>query len=86
MQDGEPNQTYNISANQELSNIEVFQRVCNTLGRGHELVKHIDDRPGHDFRYSSKLRKIGWEPQFKFSDGIIDCCQWYINNQFFLQI
>ena len=73
LEKGQPNETYNISAGQEFSNIEIFQEVCNTLGEGHNLVEFVKDRPGHDFRYSidsSKLRQIGWEHQFKFKDGI----------------
>lgn len=85
---GVDNQIYNISANQELSNIEVFQRVCNTLEKGHELISFTNDNPYHDFRYSldsSKLKDIGWNIEYKFKEGIVPTCQWYINNQFFFR-
>jgi dTDP-glucose 4,6-dehydratase len=87
--DGKDNQTYNISANQEFSNLEVFQLVCNTLGKGHDLIQFVEERPGHDFRYSvdsTKLRELGWTPEFKFRDGLSQACQWYINNQFFFRM
>ena len=83
---GEINSIYNISANCEFSNIEIFQHICNTIGNGHNLVKFVDDRPGHDFRYAieaSKLRNLGWRPQVKFPEGIKETVQWYINNKFF---
>ncbi len=87
--EGDINCTYNISANQELPNIEVVQRLCNTLGKGHQLIEFVKDRVGHDFRYSTssdKLKKLGWTPQYKFNDGIASTAQWYLNNQFFFRI
>jgi dTDP-glucose 4,6-dehydratase len=86
---GEDNQTYNISANQEFSNLEVFQLVCNTLGKGHDLIEFVEDRPGHDYRYSvdsTKLRSLGWKPDFRFKEGLVQACQWYVNNQFFFRM
>ena len=85
---GEPNQTYNISANQEFTNLEVVQKICNVMEQGHSLISFVDDRPGHDFRYSvdsSKIRTLGWEPNFKFKDGIIQCINWYQMNQWMLK-
>jgi dTDP-glucose 4,6-dehydratase len=63
--------------------------VCNTLEAGHELMKHVEDRPGHDFRYSmtnDKIKGLGWMPQVKFKDGIKQTCQWYVTNKFVLQL
>lgn len=87
---GEPNQVYNICANQELPNIEVIQKVCNAIGKGHDLITHIKDPrgTGHDFRYSidsSKLQKLGWKPTIKFKDGIVGTVDWYTNNPWFLK-
>ncbi len=89
LNNGQPNETYNISANQELPNIEVIQKVCNAMGRGHELISFIEDpRRGHDFRYSidsSKIRELGWKPNFKFREGIAETVEWYKINQWFLK-
>lgn len=86
---GKPNEIYNISANQELPNIEVIQKICNAMGRGHELISFIEDpRKGHDFRYSidsSKIRELGWKPTYKFKEGIADTVEWYSLNQYFLK-
>jgi dTDP-glucose 4,6-dehydratase len=86
---GEPNQTYNISANQEFPNVEVIQSICNAMEKGHDLMSFIEDpRKGHDFRYSvdsSKIRKLGWKPAFKFKEGIVDTVEWYLNNKYFLK-
>jgi dTDP-glucose 4,6-dehydratase len=47
-----------------------------------------DPRSGHDFRYSmdsSKIRELGWKPNFKFKEGIINTVEWYMSNQWFLK-
>jgi len=67
--------------------------VCNVIEEcggphGHELIEFVKDRPGHDFRYSidsSKLRALGWSPEYRFNDGINQTIAWYINNQFCLK-
>jgi dTDP-glucose 4,6-dehydratase len=86
---GEPNQVYNISANQELPNIEVIQKICNAMESGHDLISFIEDpRKGHDFRYSincDKIKALGWKPHFKFSEGIVDTVDWYKLNNYVLK-
>lgn len=86
---GKDNETYNISANQEFTNLEAVQFVCNAMKKGHDLISFLEDpRKSRDFRYSvnsSKLREIGWKPATKFKDGIIDTVNWYLNNQYFLK-
>lgn len=88
LESGNNNDTYNISAKQEFMNIEVFHEICNVLGRGHELLSFIKDRPGHDFRYAitnDKLKELGWKPEFKFRDGLFHTIKWYQNNTWFLR-
>lgn len=78
------NEIYNIGTNQELSNIEVVQRICNVMKDGHSLISFVEDRKGHDFRYAvdaSKLRKLGWEPNYKFNDGLAETVDWYVKNK-----
>jgi dTDP-glucose 4,6-dehydratase len=86
---GEPNQTYNISAKQEFPNIEVLQSICNALNKGWDLITFIEDpRKGHDFRYaidSGKIQKLGWKPQYKFRDGIKETVEWFVNNKYVLK-
>jgi dTDP-glucose 4,6-dehydratase len=87
LNNGKINETYNISANQEFTNIEVVQKICNTMNKGHDLISYVPDRPGHDFRYgtdSSKIRELGWKQQFKFKDGIKDSIEWFNSNSWFL--
>lgn len=88
LESGEDNQIYNISANQEFSNIEVVNEICNIMGTGHSLISFVEDRKGHDFRYSidcSKIKKLGWSSQIKFRDGLRQAVEWYLTNKFFLR-
>jgi dTDP-glucose 4,6-dehydratase len=85
---GAPNEVYNISANQEFTNLETMQLLCNTMGRGHELISFVNERPGHDFRYAidtAKLRNLGWSPFYKFKDGLVKTVEWYETNNWFLK-
>ena len=89
IESGENKNIYNISANQEFSNIEVVNEITKIMGKGFDLVSYVPDRPGHDFRYgidSSKIKKLGWEPQIKFKkDGLQSCINWFINNQYYIR-
>jgi dTDP-glucose 4,6-dehydratase len=89
LQNGKDNETYNISSNQESTNIEIVNHICNVVGKGHNLINFIEDpRKSHDFRYSvdtSKIRNLGWKPNFKFKEGIVGTVQWYLNNQWFFR-
>lgn len=90
LQHGKDNEIYNISANQEIPNIEVIQKICNIMKKGHNLITHIEDPrgSGHDFRYSinsEKLRNLGWKPSYKFKDGIVDTIEWFMSNQWHLK-
>jgi len=54
------------------------------LGKPKQLIRHVEDRPGHDRRYavdSSRLRRrTGWEPQVSFADGLRTTVEWYRRN------
>ncbi|MCU0519679.1 MAG: dTDP-glucose 4,6-dehydratase, partial [Anaerolineae bacterium] len=64
---GELGQIYNVGTGSELTNIEMTRIVLDTLGKPDSLIKHVEDRPGHDRRYAldvSKLRALGWDNAF----------------------
>lgn len=89
LSNGKDNETYNIAANQEFSNLEVVNEVCKVMEKGHDLITFVTDRPGHDFRYSidsTKLKNLGWQPAVKFRAGIAQTVEWYLNNQWFLNL
>ena len=90
---GSIGQTYNIGGNNEKTNIEIVKTVCSTLDEikprknnssYKELITFVEDRPGHDFRYSldiSKIKKeLNWQPQETFESGIRKTILWYLEN------
>lgn len=88
LEKGELNEVYNISANEEYTNIDIIKNICDIMGEGHKLISYVKDRPGHDFRYSvnsEKIRKLGWKPVYKFKDGLAKTIEWYIANSFYLK-
>ena len=66
-------------------NIEVTRRILELTGAGEELIRHVDDRAGHDRRYSlddSKVRRLGWSPQHSFGEtGLAETVAWYQDNR-----
>lgn len=85
------NETYNISAGHEVNNLEMFHMICEIMNagqEGHDLLTFVEDRKGHDYRYSvdfSKIKSIGWEPKFRLKKGLKQCINWYQNNDWFLR-
>ena len=83
--DGRPGEVYNISAGNELANIEVVSKILEILGKSKGLLEHVEDRPGHDLRYSldsSKSRdELGWKPRRSFSKALEMSVDWYLKNE-----
>ncbi len=91
---GELGETYNIGGNNEITNIQIVKDICSILdsripmskGRSFsDQITFVDDRPGHDFRYSidpSKIEKeLGWSPRESFETGIKKTIIWYLDNK-----
>jgi len=80
--DGE---TFNIGAQHELDVLEITATILELLGKPSTLIRHVEDRPGHDRRYavdSSKLTRVtGWRPQVAFEQGIGRTVDWYRRNE-----
>jgi dTDP-glucose 4,6-dehydratase len=73
-------QVYNISAENEVTNRAVTDRILALLGQPATLVRYVTDRPGHDRRYaldSGRLRATGWRPRRSFADGLAATVAWY---------
>jgi len=84
LEKGEKREVYNIASNQEKMNIEVVKMILKLMGKSEDLIEFVEDRPGHDVRYSldaSKIRELGWKPKFKFKDGLRETVEWYLNNE-----
>lgn len=88
LEEGKVNEIYNISSNHEFTNVEIFNEVCNIMKKGHDLLSFVQDRPGHDFRYSvnsNKIKALGWKPNWKFKKGLEHCIEWYTNNRYWFK-
>ncbi|MDR0979350.1 MAG: dTDP-glucose 4,6-dehydratase [Lachnospiraceae bacterium] len=81
---GKNGERYNVGGHNEKRNIEIVKLILKHLNKPESLIKHVEDRKGHDFRYAIDPTKIknelGWEPKTKFEDGIIKTIDWYISN------
>ena len=81
---GTPGEIYNIGSDNERSNIDITQMILNALGKDESCIEYVKDRPGHDFRYSldsSKLKSLGWRPEYSFEEGLKDTIEWYTANE-----
>jgi dTDP-glucose 4,6-dehydratase len=81
---GRKGEIYNISANEEKTNLSIAKSILNMLGMGEDQIEFVEDRPGHDARYSldsSKIRKeLGWRPEQSFEEGLRMTVSWYLQN------
>lgn len=86
-------QTYNIGGNCERTNLDVINAICDVLMQikppaeavlYHQLIRHVEDRPGHDLRYAldnSRIKaELGWLPVESFESGLRKTVQWYLDN------
>ena len=82
---GKPGEIYNISSGSEKNNLEIVRFILQSLGRDDSSLEFVEDRPGHDQRYSldsSRLRReMGWIPRHSFEQGIVDTVRWYTKNE-----
>ncbi|CAB4881993.1 unannotated protein [freshwater metagenome] len=80
---GVPGEVYNAGGPDECANIEVVERIIELTGADRSLIEYVQDRPGHDRRYSlssDKVRALGWEPRVRFTQGLEETVAWYRDN------
>ncbi|NPA75628.1 MAG: dTDP-glucose 4,6-dehydratase [Euryarchaeota archaeon] len=81
---GKKGEIYNIAAGEERENIWIVKEILKHLGKSEELIEHVEDRPGHDVRYSittDRLRALGWKPERRIEDGLKSTVEWYVKNE-----
>ena len=81
---GSSGEIYNIDGGNELTNLEITYRLLEMLGKDESSIEYVEDRKGHDFRYSldgSKLEKMGWRPKYDFETALEQTVRWYIENK-----
>jgi len=81
---GTKGESYNISANNEIDNISIIKKILKIMDKSEELIEFVEDRPGHDWRYSLDSKKIrnelGWKENVNFEKGIEKTVKWYLDN------
>lgn len=91
---GEPGRGYNVGSRNERTNMQIVELICSMLdelapnpeiGPRRELITHVQDRPGHDFRYAINPerveRELGWKPYETFESGMRKTVQWYVDRR-----
>ena len=92
--EGRVGEKYNVGGCNELTNIEVVNRIFDTVGEivtdisfenFDDAVTYVKDRPGHDWRYAidpTKMQtELGWKPKYDFESGLRQTVEWYVNNR-----
>ncbi|MDX6554512.1 MAG: dTDP-glucose 4,6-dehydratase [Miltoncostaeaceae bacterium] len=77
---GTAGEVYNVGGGYEAPNMEITRRILELTGRDESLIRHVEDRPGHDRRYAldtTKLRALGWAPKRSFAEALSDTVEWY---------
>jgi dTDP-glucose 4,6-dehydratase len=83
LREGRSGEVYNVGG-EERENLDVTRRIVELTGCDPALVRHVEDRPGHDRRYAladDKLRSLGWSPSRSFEDGLAETVDWYRANR-----
>jgi dTDP-glucose 4,6-dehydratase len=81
---GEIGEIYNIGADNEIPNRELTERILALLGADESMIEYVEDRLGHDRRYSidcSKVRALGWAPARELDEALDTTVQWYRDNR-----
>lgn len=84
LEKGKAGEVYNLGGGNEVANIDIVKNVLKLLKRPESLIRHVQDRPGHDRRYAidftKAMRELEWEPQTPFDQGLQETIDWYRAN------
>ena len=81
---GRSGNIYNIGGGSELTNLEITHRILEMLGQDESSIEFVEDRKGHDLRYSldcTKLKDMGWRPEYDFDTALEFTVNWYMENR-----
>ena len=81
---GKSGESYNVSADNEIDNLTIVRKILKIMDKSEDLIQFVEDRPGHDFRYSMTSKKISneldWKIKIDFDQGLEKTIQWYLDN------
>ena len=82
---GKSGESYNISANNEIDNITIVTKILDIMNKSNDLIEFVEDRPGHDLRYSMNSEKISnelnWKNKVKFETKLEETIEWYMQHK-----
>ena len=82
---GEAGEIYNIGGGTELSNLELTNQILQIIGKNEDSIEFVEDRKGHDRRYSVDISKIsnqlGYKPMVNWESGLEETVEWYRENE-----
>ncbi len=85
LEKGKSGEIYNVSAGNEVANIEIAKKITKMLNKPESLISFVEDRPGHDFRYSLDSKKLqqelAWKPKVTFDEALSSTVEWYLKNE-----
>ena len=80
--EGQVGEKYNIGGECEIRNIDLVKMIIDIMQKDESMIEFVEDRPGHDFRYSTDISKIkntlGWSPKFTLEQGLEKTIEWYL--------
>lgn len=82
---GKAGEIYNIGGGTELTNMELTEKILHLMGKNESSIKYVEDRKGHDLRYSVDITKIsnelGYKPKVNWESGLKETVDWYLANE-----
>ena len=85
MQNGQMQQRYCIGGENEIRNIDLVRHILMKMGADESLIEYVNDRPGHDARYSMSIdivkSELKWSPRYSLSEGLDETIKWMKKNE-----
>jgi len=74
----------NVGTGRSTSIARIAEIICDKMGKSHDLIRYVGERPGQVLRHTSSTAKarelLGWQPETTFEHGLDKTIQWYANN------